>query len=178
MTASDVKQFAYCPLIPWINRRLGVAEAPGERMKAGRGVRAVDIASKLGLPRPWREGVSVRDDRLMVRGTVDLMAGERGNAHVLEVKAFRRSYERSHHFRAQLLVYSLLAERALGGVRAAHLYLGGDLVSFPVTLSALREAEELVKMTWEAVESESPPPAQRSAKCAYCWYRHVCPAWD
>jgi len=179
LTVADLKEYEYCPAIPWINRNLGyVTEAtPSMDLGKARASREfkVRVAEELSLPKPYRVEVPVVSRRLRVRGVVDLVAGDRRLA-VVEVKAFKRRRDRARHFRLQLAAYALLANESLGPVRHAILYLGGDVVRLDVTRDLLVEAESKIRRLWEVVGSEKPPVVrQPPGKCLYCWYRRVCP---
>ncbi|ADL18413.1 CRISPR-associated protein Cas4 [Acidilobus saccharovorans 345-15] len=177
VTGTAVKDYSYCPALPWLKVRLGLREPETWGMRAGRSLRASDVAYKLGLERPWLEEVPLRDRGLGAAGVVDLVSGS-GRLRVLEVKAFRAAGERLRPFANQLKFYALLANRLLGRVREAYLYHGGDLLALEVDGHVLREAEELVARVRDVLESEEPPRAYRSERCSSCWFRRVCPAWD
>jgi CRISPR-associated exonuclease Cas4 len=174
VTPLDVKQYVYCPVIPWLIRNLGVREVETFSMAEARKLRALKLQSvqRLGLEPPVRVEVPMRSPELRLRGVADIVSGSR-RLVVVEVKAYpRRGYE---HFKWQLLTYALLAERCLGPTKAAILVLGERARAWDVTLEALKAAEALVQKTIRAVESEKPPEAKPSAKCASCWYRRYCP---
>ena len=174
VTPLDVKQYAYCPVIPWLTRNFGLREAETFSMAEARKLKALKLQSVqlLGLEPPVRVEVPMRSPELRLRGVADIVSGSR-RLVVVEVKAYpRREYE---HFKWQLLAYALLAERCLGPTRAAVLVLGSRVRAWDTTLEALKAAEALVRKTIRAVESEKPPEAKPSAKCASCWYRRYCP---
>ena len=178
MPVTIVKDYAYCPAIPWIREVLGYTEPPTPSMETARidasGKEA--IAGELGLPRPWRIEVPVRGRSLPLRGVVDIVAGER-RLIVVEVKAYRRRREWSSHFRAQLLVYAYLVNETMGPVREAVLYMPGRVERIPVTRERLEQARRLAEAALGSVEGEEPPrPRQPARKCGYCWYRRVCPS--
>jgi len=176
VTPWDVKQYAYCPLIPWIARAYGVREPETLGMAWGREERASRLRrlEGLGLEPPLRFDVQLYSPRLRMAGVADAVAGER-RLTVVEVKAFAR--RRFDHFRAQLMAYALLCEECLGPTRAALLVLGDRVRAWDVTRDALSEAERLALRVRQALESERPPPAQPGPKCAGCWYRRFCPNW-
>lgn len=176
VTGTMVKDYAYCPALPWLKARLGVAEPPTWGMRAGSKVSPSQVASKLGLERPWAEEVQLKDKELGASGTVDLVSGQ-GRLSLLEVKAFRVPYHRMRHFVAQLKFYALLASRTLGSVRTSYLYHGGDVYVLEVDSKVLQDALNMVEELRAALSSEEPPRAYRSERCASCWFRKVCPAW-
>ena len=178
MPVSLVKDYTYCPAIPWIREILGYVEPRTPSMETAR----IDadakeaIAEELGLPRPWRIEVPVRGRSLPLSGVVDIIAGER-RLTVVEAKAYRRRIEWSRHFRIQLLVYAYLVNEAIGPVREAILYMAGRAYRIPVTRERLDEARRAAEAALRSLESEEPPrPRQPWRKCGYCWYRRVCPS--
>lgn len=175
---TDVKQYSYCPAIPWIYSHVASYEPPTPSME--KGVIGADekeeIARQLGLPKPWRIEVHLRSRELGLSGSVDIVAGSR-KLVVVEVKRLKRRIRASRHFRVQLMVYALLANQTLGPVREAILYLGGEIHRYDVTQRDLQEARRLVESTRRAMDSEDPPtPSQPPSKCSYCWFRRFCPS--
>jgi len=177
ISISLVKQYSYCPVIPWINQVLGYVEDPTPSMDLGRVDASYkeEVARELKLPRPWRIEVPLHSINLGVGGVVDIIAGD-GRFTVVEVKAFRRSLRRSRHFRDQLMLYALLVNEVLGPVRDAILYMGGLVYRFTVTQHDLDRMHRLINSVRRIIDSESPPrPKGNARKCGYCWYRRVCP---
>lgn len=174
ITPWDVKQYAYCPMIPWIAWNYGVREPPTYSMEAGRAERSrrLEALRSLGLPQPIRLDVEMYSPRLRMAGVADAVAGLR-RLTVVEVKAFRR--KRYWHFREQLMAYALLSETCLGPTHRAVLVLGGKARCWDVDQRALEEARRLALRVREVVESEKPPLVQASGKCHSCWYRRLCP---
>ncbi len=176
VTAVDVKDYVYCPAIPWLRRVHGVLERPTPSMESG----AVDVgfkervAAELGLPEPRRFEVRVTDGELGLTGVIDIVAGPRERLVIVEVKAGVRRPQR-HHI-AQLKVYALLAWRKLGRVRRAALYTPAEVVWVTVDSTLLEEARLLVERARTVIYSEAPPQLrQPEAKCRYCFYSQRCP---
>jgi len=176
ITPWDLRQYAYCPAIPWIAWNYGVREPATYSMEVGLAERERRLARlrELGLPEPIRLDVEMYSARLRMAGVADAVAGAR-RLTVVEVKAFgrRRGYG---HFRVQLMAYALLSERCLGPTERAVLVLGERARAWPVDQLALGEVERLAERVRLVVESERPPPVQPSGKCLSCWYRRFCPA--
>jgi CRISPR-associated exonuclease Cas4 len=175
VTAWDVKQYTYCPTIVWIRHYLEVGEPADTNMELGRSREYSErVLQSLGIPRPWRFEVWLREPRRGLAGVVDLVGGS-GRFEVAEVKAFgRRGFE---HFRLQLMFYAYLTTLCLGPVVRAHLVLGGRAYTYPVTDRVLRDVSRLVDRVLEVVSSERPPPTPYagSPRCSRCWYRRFCP---
>ncbi len=175
---SLVKQYAYCPMIPWIMSVTGFTEHPTPSMESGRmdaGWKEA-VAERLRLPRPWRVEFEARSTRLGLSGRVDIVAG-RGPYVVVEVKRYARRMAWSRHFRAQLMVYALLVNDVLGPVREAVLVMGNRSWVYTVTQEDLRNASRMVEEARRIAFSEEPPHVAASPRmCGYCWYRRFCPA--
>jgi len=176
ITPWDVKQYAYCPLIPWIARNYGVREPETYGMQWGREERAARLEKlkRFNLEPPLRFDVHLYSSKLRMAGIADAVAGEK-RLTVIEVKAFTR--KRYDHFRAQLMAYALLCEACIGPTRTALLLIGNKVRAWDVTREALSETERLALKVRQVIESERPPLTQQSQKCSSCWYRRFCPNW-
>ena len=180
ISVNELKEYEYCPAIPWIHRYVGLRTQPTPSMESAR-ERAdasykEEVAGKLGLPRPYRIEYPIRSRSLGLSGVIDVLAGDR-RYYVLEVKAYRRPRARLRHFRIQLLAYALLVNTELGPVREAILYNGGEVIRVPVTKESLSRVRRILAGLRAALESEEPPqPNQPGQKCSYCWYKRICPA--
>lgn len=175
VTPWDVKQYAYCPAIPWIARAFNAREPETYSMKLGRGEREgrrAELAS-LGFERPIRLDVEMYSPSLRMAGICDAVCGSRWYT-VVEVKAFKR--KKLGHFRAQLMAYALLCETCLGPARRAALVIAGRPLFWDVGTRVLEETRKLAQRVREVVESERPPLVQASSKCSSCWYKRFCPA--
>ena len=169
VTPLMVKEYVYCPAIPWIQWNYGVEPEPTPSMEGGSEAkvpRLSDIAEAVGLPRPRRFELFIVDRNHGVSGRIDAVGGSRRRGfEVLEYKAFPRG--RIRHFRAQLLVYMLVVNTTLGPVRKGHLVVGNRHLVIEATEEALREAEQLVEATARVVDSPDPPPVHVvEAKCS------------
>lgn len=146
----DVKQYVYCPVIPWIARIYGVREPETYSMKLGAEERAKRMA-----------------------GIADAVAGAERYT-VVEVKLFKR--RKFWHFKAQLMAYALLSEECIGPTIKAALVIRGKPLVWDVDSRVLIETRKLALRVRETLESEKPPFAQPCSKCSSCWYARVCPA--
>ncbi|GAB6148787.1 CRISPR-associated protein Cas4 [Stetteria hydrogenophila] len=179
LTVTDLKDMAYCPVIPWIRWNLGYTEPPTPSMETGRARAGPDykeaVAEELGLPRPYRLEVPLKSERLGLAGVVDVVAGEPPYT-VVEVKAYRRTRGRWSHYRLQLLAYTLLVMDTMGPVREAILYMPGEAHRIPVNERTVEETLKAIERLRRITEASEPPPVTPTpAKCAYCGYNKVCP---
>lgn len=178
VTPLMVKEYVYCPAIPWIQWNYGVEPEPTPSMEEGSGAkvpRLSEVADEVGLPEPRRFELFIVDRVHGVSGRVDAVGGScRRGFEVLEYKAFPR--RRVRHFRAQLLVYMLMVNTVLGPVRKGHLVVGDRHLVIEATEEVLGEAEQLVEATKRVIHRPDPPPVHVvEAKCSYCLLRKVCP---
>lgn len=175
LTPWDVRQYAYCPLIPWIARTYGVREPETYSMRLGAEERARRRAelTGLGLEPPVRFDVEMYSSSLRMAGVADAVAGLKRYT-VVEVKMFKRG--RYGHFKAQLMAYALLCEECMGPTRKAVLIISGKPIFWDVDYQALSEIRKMTLKLREILESEKPPLTQPSPKCTSCWYRRFCPA--
>lgn len=172
-----VKEYAWCPTIPWIIANKLVEPPPTPSMLKGlREHRSRDVlervAKMMGYKCPEIEK-HVVDRRRRVYGVVDILAPR--EQELVEVKI--RATRLGRHQLAQLKVYALLAWSNGYRVKRAHIAtLEGALETLEVDQRTLLEAEDLVEKTWKAVESPDPPPVcQPVEKCGYCRYARLCP---
>lgn len=175
VSAWDVKQYVYCPLIPWIKEHVNVAEPPDLNMVLGKiNEPKEEILRRLGVPEPWRYEVYLRNTELMIVGVVDLVGGDK-RLEVVEYKSFNR--RRYGHFTSQLLFYAYLVSKSLGPVHRAHIVLGKNAITYHVTEETLQHVEKLVRKVREVKTRDDPPRGVRPDlhKCGLCWYRRYCP---
>lgn len=179
ITVTLVKQYAYCPMIPWIMKYMdyqGEATASMEtgKEKATPGFKE-EVARRLGLPRPYRIEYPVEYKPLGIKGIVDVIAG-RGRLAVLEVKVYRRNRRWLGHFKTQLLTYAYIVEKTIGPVHEAVLYNGGEVVRVRPTRQHYNQIEGIIRNLSKALSNEHPPVTrQNPRKCSYCEYRRLCP---
>ena len=174
ITSFDLKEFAYCPVIPWLRSNYLIAEPVSKSMELGKldiGEKEL-IAKDLELPKPIRFEVFIVSKRLRIAGVVDIVAGEK-RLVVVEIKKFpRRNYG---HFEVQLKFYTYLVTKELGPVTTAILKLGDKAIKYRIEVDDIKRIEELIKKVREVKESPIPPVVNPEVgKCINCWYRRYC----
>ena len=126
----DVRQYIYCPMIPWLKANYSIEEPPTYSMELGNNIEKEhkeSLAKKLRLPKPWRFNVVIQDVKEGLVGVIDILAGK-GPYIVVEIKAFKRnSYE---HYITQLLLYTYIVNKVLGPVRDSYLILGNKVIRY------------------------------------------------
>ena len=175
VTAIDVKEYTYCPIIPWIMYNFDVTIPPTISMKYST-INAEEkeaIAMKLKLPKPWLLECKFINRKYKAMGVVDIVAGEK-RVIVVEVKKnYRKYYD---HFKVQLMYYSWLVNTTYKPVRKAVLVLGDKVIEYEVTGSDLEKIKKIVLKVKRIKAREEPPIVnQILQKCNNCWYRRYCP---
>ena len=176
LTATDVKHYAYCPVIIYIKHVLGVRESETEYMQMGKQQHEEKIIAPIIAK--YRPSRVMRSPQLtcikeFLSGAPDyLLVAEHGYAVVAEVKwaePARRGVKRDH--KLQLGAYAILARCSLGlNVKVGVIYYlrpQPKLYEVPVTESLLREVRRAVKDMKKIIASGAPPAKPPSPrKCA------------
>lgn len=170
VTVSDIKQYHFCKVIPWINYVMGFKEPVTFSMEEGRKVSHEEAVKSLGLPQPVRYEVCLSYNGL--NGCVDIIAGEK-NFTIVENKAYsRRNFS---HFRYQLLAYAYLVRKTMGYVEKAILFMDGrKVLEIEPNEEHYKYIEGIVKKIEGIIRSDKPPIVNME-KCDFCQYRRVCP---
>ncbi len=175
VTAIDVKEYTYCPMIPWIMYNFDVTIPPTISMKYS----SIDveekeaIAKKLKLPKPWIFEGKFINRKYKAMGIVDIVAGDK-RVIVVEVKKnYRKFYD---HFKVQLMFYAWLVNSTYKPVHKAVLVLGKKAIEYEVTDRDLEKIRRIIRKIREIRSKEKPPIInQIPQKCNNCWYRRYCP---
>ena len=172
-----VKEYAWCPTIPWIMANKLIEPPPTPSMLRGlREHRSRDVlesvAKMMGYESPEIERYVV-DKKHMICGVVDILAPR--ERELVEVKML--VLKLGKHQLAQLKAYTLLAWGSGYRVKRAHIATPKrTLKTLEVDQQTLLEAEDLVEKTWRTVENPDPPPVEQPLeKCRYCRYIKLCP---
>jgi CRISPR-associated exonuclease Cas4 len=184
LTATDLKQWAYCRRIPYYRYVMPVAFAPTYPMQRGRNVEEAVAAlerrrglRRYGLERGERRfGVWLRSQRLGLSGKLDLLVITAKACFPVDFKDTRGGVRANH--RMQLAAYSLLAEEAYGRpARAGFIYAipTRQLIEVPI---GRRERQAVVEAMAEVREMVAdgliPEPTPVRARCVACEFRNFC----
>lgn len=180
ITATMVKQYVYCPIIPWLQYYFNYDPPITPSMERGKEITTPEfkeeVAKRLGLPRPYRLEQPVYYKPLKLRGVVDVIAGT-SKLTILEVKSYRRKRKWINHFLAQLITYAYIVEKTMGPVHKAILYHGGDIIEIRPTLGDYERIKQIINKIRKTLKREEPPQTQQPpSKCNYCEYNKLCPA--
>lgn len=183
-TVTDVKQWAYCPRIPFYRYVLPVKVPPTYRMERGRDVQAAvqALERRRGL-RAYslaegerRFGVWLHSERLGLAGKLDLLILTVAACFPVDFKDTEGGVRQNH--RAQLAAYALLVEEAFQ--RPAPL---GFIYLVPARATVSVELDEGVRarvrdaldgMRRMIASEELPPATTVGARCTACEFRNFC----
>jgi CRISPR-associated exonuclease Cas4 len=181
---TDIKQFTYCPRIPFYRYCLPAIRPVTYGMEAGirqhQGEQAHEERRTLhayGIVSGERVfSVALRSERLRLVGRLDMVVRRDDEAVVVDYKLSPGRAGR--HFQLQLAAYAMLIEEAWGlPVRRAFLYHLPDRKAEEVVMSAaLRHGvERAVSAIYQIVDDERiPPPPPSRGQCVSCEFRRFC----
>lgn len=184
VTATDLKQWAYCPRIPFYRYVLPVRPTPTYKMRRGKDVQAaVEALERRRGFRAYgmrdgerRFGLWLHSDRLGLSGKLDLLILTRDACYPVDFKDTEGGPRRNH--RLQLAAYALLAEETFE--RPAP---DGFVYLVPekrVAGLALNEADRsdvrsaIAEMRRMVEREELPRPTPVRARCGVCEFRNYC----
>lgn len=184
LPASLLRQWAYCPRIPWIREVLGARGVPGPWVEQGLEYDRIQHhlqrdrrLQSLGFDdlRPHRR-VPLRSESLGLHGVADLLLIGRDRFVVADYKLEARSMPRGT--RIQLAAYAVIAQEQLGKPCIALMVLSGKPVRAilqPWTPELQREVIEAIRALRETLASVSMPPSDAQAsKCTVCEHLNLC----
>lgn len=184
LTATDLKQWAYCRRIPYYRYVMPVAFAPTYPMRRGRNVEEAVAAleRRRGLRRYGLEhgerrfGVWLRSQRLGLSGKLDLLVITEKACFPVDFKDTRGGVRHNH--RMQLAAYALLAEEAYERpARAGFIYAIPTRQLIEVAIGRRERAwviEALAAMREMVARGAIPEPTAVRARCVACEFRNFC----
>ena len=184
LTATDLKQWAYCQRIPFYRYILPVRPAPTYKMERGRHVQAA--VETLERRRGFRAynmatgarhfGVWLSSARLGLSGKLDLLIVTPDACFPVDFKDTEGGLRANH--RMQLAAYALLAEQTFGRpVPQAFVFLVPEkrVVAVDLTDADCRRARDALTEMRHMIATEAMPPATTvRARCRVCEFRNFC----
>ena len=184
LTVTDLKQWSYCPRIPYYHHVMPVEFARTYKMERGRdGEAAVEAMEKrrgfrrYGLDQGERRfGVWLHSATLQLAGKLDLLIVTGDAAYPVDFKDTEGGVRYNH--RIQLAAYAMIVEESLGvPVPAGFIYLVPRRQLVRVGLggeerTALTRA--LGEMRRVIQHEEMPEPTPVRARCTACEFRNYC----
>ena len=184
LTVTDLKQWVYCPRIPYYHHVMPVEIARTYKMQRGRDVEAAVEAMekrrgfrRYGLERGERRfGVWLHSSALGLSGKLDLLIVTEDACYPVDFKDTEGGVRYNH--RIQLAAYSLLVEENLSRpVPIAFVYLvpSRQLVTVPVGAKEREEVTRAIAEMRRVIEQENiPGPTPVRARCVACEFRNYC----
>jgi CRISPR-associated exonuclease Cas4 len=184
LTVTDLKQWVYCPRIPYYHHVMPVEIARTYKMQRGRDVEgAVEAMEKrrgfrrYGLERGERRfGVWLYSAALELSGKLDLLIITEDACYPVDFKDTAGGVRYNH--RIQLAAYSVLVEENLARpVPIAFVYLvpSRQLVTVPVGAKEREEVTRAIAEMRRIIEQENMPgPTPVRARCVACEFRNYC----
>ena len=181
---TDLKQFAYCPRIPFYQHIMGFHGKPTYKMEQGKTAQAaIESLEKrrrlreYGLSEGKRHfGLSLFSGELGISGKLDLLIETPAACYPVD---FKYTTGRPHHNHLlQLAGYSLLvAEHFSKPVPAGFIFIITDDLTFrfPMTETLRSEAHSALASMHDIFGRESfPAPTPVRGRCSDCEYRNFC----
>ncbi len=184
LTVSDLKQWAYCPRIPYYRYVIPVKVAPTYKMRRAKeteaAVQALEVRRgfrRYGLERAERRfELYLRSPRLKLSGKLDLLLVTEKAAYPVDFKDTEGGVRYNH--RIQLAAYALLVEEKLQlPVPLAFVYLvptkevASVAVATKERAEVMRALQEIRRM---AAREAMPAPTPVRARCVGCEFRNYC----
>ena len=184
VTATDLKQWAYCRRIPFYRHVLPVRPAATYKMQRGKEVQAaVEALERRRGFRAYgvRQGerrfsVWLRCERLGLSGKLDLVILTSDACYPVDFKDTEGGVRRNH--RLQLAAYALLAEEAFARpAPEAYVYLvpRKEVVRISLTEEDRAEVALALEGLRQVIAGEQMPlPTAVRSRCVACEYRNFC----
>jgi CRISPR-associated exonuclease Cas4 len=184
LTATDLKQWAYCPRIPFYHHVLPVRPAPTYKMSRGTNIQgAVEALERrrgfrgYGMRQGERRfGIWLHSERLGLSGKLDLLILTDDACYPVDFKDTAGGPRRNH--RLQLAAYALLAEETFERhAPDGFIYLVPEKRIVPLGLTEADRADvrqALADMRWMIEREELPDPTSIRARCAACEFQNYC----
>ena len=184
LTVTDLKQWAYCPRIPFYRYVLPVERPVTYKMERGKAVQAAVEALErrrgfraYGMKEGERLfGVWLRSRRLGLSGKLDLLIRTPETCYPVDFKDTEGRPRQNH--RVQLAAYALLVEEMFGTpVPQAFVYLvpQKEVVALPVKEADRTEVVRILAETRRMIAREqTPEPTPVRRRCEACEYQNYC----
>jgi CRISPR-associated exonuclease Cas4 len=158
-----VKQYSYCPVIPWIQVKLNIYEPLTDSMR---------IAVENTHPPSGRGQVYVRGSR--GSAIIDEIVEDEGGRVIVERKAYR-SHNYSRYVEQAVSTY-LIAKSVIPGIRRIKLVVGDRDNVIDINEDLAADVERILDLIEKSLNSDKPPSTSTNPKkCGSCWYRRYCP---
>lgn len=184
LSVSHLKQFAYCPRIPYYQYVMPVERVATYKMVRGKTAQTKTeqlerrrLLERYGIDLGERLfGVQVTSERLGLSGRLDLLIRTHEELIPVDFKDTDGPPRRNH--RVQLAAYGLLVEEAFGlPARRGFVCLIPSKTTAEVSIDdyARAQAEEAMAKIRRMIEEERiPGPTEVRARCVGCEFQNYC----
>lgn len=184
LSVSDLKQFAYCPRIPYYQYVMPVERVVTYKMVRGRTAQAKAeqlerrrLLERYGIDFGERLfGVQVTSGRLGLSGRIDLLIRTSEELIPVDFKDTEGPPRRNH--RVQLAAYGLLAEETFGlPARRGFVCLIPSKTTAEVSIDGYARGlaeDAMVKIRRMIEEERMPEPTTVRSRCESCEFQNYC----
>ncbi len=184
LTASDARQWSYCPRVLYFTYVAPVLKKPTYKMEMGqrqeRSVQALEkrrVLRRYGLERAERLfNVRLHSAARGLTGVIDMVLRDGAQAYPVEFKHSRRDH--FHNHKLQLTAYAVLLEETQGATVPCgfiHNSWSGRTYRVEITANLRAELEMALHDIRRMVASERlPAPTPQRSKCTDCEFRNWC----
>lgn len=169
---SMVKQYLYCPRIPYFILILGFKERTTELMRYGREEHEKRL--KKLRREGWRTNVYLKSERYGIYGYVDGLRQTPDGYEVYEFKnsEYRKNSAKIHLY--QVACYALLVEENFGRVIRLNLEYRDRKITAPFSLGIRKYAVSIINKIHQIQETGLVSFSKDRLKCRSCGYRKIC----
>lgn len=167
-----VKQYLYCPMIPYFIINLGIKERVTELMLSGR--REHEKRLKRMRKQGWEVNVFLNSEKYGIYGYVDAFKKEENGYVVLELKntEYRKKVVKAHLYQAAC--YALMVEERFGRVNRVVLKYTDREVSLPLTSGIKKYCISIINKIRKISQGELVTFHPDKKKCLNCGYFKFC----
>lgn len=163
ITPTLVKQYIYCPVIPWIIMNYNVEEPATNSM---------EIAKQEQRVEKGRGQIHIHSNKGYT--IIDEIIKTKHGEVLVERKRFKS--KSIHRYVAQALTQYIIAKNKIKNIREIIIDNGGEKHTIPINQQNTKQAKEIIKKLEETINNEKPPsPTTNPTKCRTCWYKKYCP---
>ena len=167
-----VKQYLYCPMIPYLILNLGVRERVTELMKSGK--RKHERKLKSMKKQGWNVNTFLSSEKYGIYGYVDAFKKGENGYIVLEIKNtnYRKKTVKMHLYQAAC--YALMVEEEFGRVDRVVLRYQDKEVSFPFTSGIKKYCISIINKIRKIAQGELVTYRYDKKRCLNCGYFKFC----
>ncbi len=183
LTVTDIRQYTYCPRIPYYQHAMPLERPVTAKMDLGKEEHETTSAKEArrtlkayGIKQGERRfGVSLYSGSLGLRGKIDMVIT---TPHETIPVEYKMASSIGLHHKYQLTAYAMLVEHTLGGtVNRAFAYLTPlkQAREIPITPAMRDHVRKTISGLRASIENEIlPRPTPHRKRCADCEYRRFC----